>query len=101
MKLTRTIHPEVRVLDETKGLVQYVASDESLDSYREVIRAAGWRFTNFSRNAPFVDSHDYSSIDKLVGKVTEFKVDKGRLVETVQWAIDVPGNLLAQRGFAM
>lgn len=101
MKLIRTLHPEIRVLDEKKGLVEYVASDETLDSYREVIRASGWRFNNFSKNAPFVDSHDYSSIDKLVGKVTDFKVAGKKLVETVQWAIDVPGNLLAQRGFAM
>ncbi len=101
MKLIRTLHPELRVLDEKKGIIEYVASDETLDSYREVVRASGWRFTNFAKNAPFVDSHDYSSIDKLVGKVTDFKVDKRKLVETVQWAVDVPGNLLAQRGFAM
>ena len=99
--LHRTLHPEVRVLDAAKGLVEYVASDESLDSYREVIRASGWRFTNFKKNAPFVDSHNYNSIDKLVGKVVEFAVVGKKLVETVQWAIDVPGNLLAQRGFAM
>lgn len=97
----RTLHPEVRVLDEKKGLVEYVASDESLDSYREIIRAAGWRFTHFQKNAPFVDSHDYGSIDKLVGKVTDFEVKGKKLIEVVQWAIDVPGNVLAQRGFAM
>ena len=101
MKLIRTLHPEVRVLDEKRGIVEYIASDETLDSYQEVVRAAGWRFTNFAKNAPFVDSHDYSSIDKLVGKVIEFKVAGKKLVETVQWAVEVAGNLLAQRGFAM
>ncbi len=101
MKLIRTIHPEIRVIDDKQGLVEYIASDESLDTYLEVIRAGGWRFTHFTKNAPFVDSHDYSTIDKLVGKVVDFAVKTKRLVETVQWAIDVPGNLLAQRGFAM
>jgi phage head maturation protease len=101
MKLIRSIHPEIRVVDAKAGLVEYIASDESLDSYREVIRAAGWRFTHFQKNAPFVDSHDYSSIEKLVGKVVDFTVDKKRLVETVQWAIDIADNKLAQRGFAM
>ena len=100
-KLIRTINPEVRVIDAAKGLVDYVASDETLDSYREVIRAAGWRFDLFAKNAPFVDSHQYHSIDKLLGKVVSFEVRGGKLIERVQWAIDVPDNELARIGFAM
>jgi hypothetical protein len=99
--LRRTLHPEVRILDATKGISQYVASDETLDSYKEVIRASGWRFDNFERNAAFVDSHDYSSIAKRLGSVLDFKVEKKKLVETVQWAIDVAENTLAQFGFKM
>lgn len=100
-KLIRTIHPEIRVLDSKAGIVEYVASDETLDSYREIIRAAGWRFTNFSKNAPFVDSHDYGCLEKLLGKVTDFRVVNKQLVETVKWAIDVAENKLAQLGWKM
>lgn len=99
--LRRQLNPVARVLDEAKGLVEYVASDETLDSYREIIRASGWRFTNFKKNSPFVDSHDYSTIDRLLGKVVDFAVRGGRLIETVQWAKDVPENKLAQYGWAM
>jgi hypothetical protein len=99
--LHRTIHPEARVLDAAKGLVEYVASDESLDSYREVIRADGWRFDHFRKNAPFVDSHDYSTIEHLLGKVVDFRVAGRQLVETVQWAVDVAENTLAQIGWRM
>lgn len=99
--LRRTIHPEVRVLDASAGLVEYVASDETVDSYREVIRATGWRFDDFEKNAPFVDSHEYGTIEKLVGKVVDFAVRGKQLVETVQWAIDVPENKLAQLGWKM
>lgn len=99
--LRRPIHPEVRVLDAAKGIAEYIASDETLDAYREVIRADGWRFSHFQKNAPFVDSHDYSSVDKLLGKVVAFGVEKKKLVEQVQWAIDVPQNQLAQIGWAM
>ena len=98
--LRRTIHPVVKVLDAKQGLVEYVASDESIDSYREVIRASGWRFTNFAKNAPFVDSHDYSSIEKLLGKVVDFEIVGKSLVETVQWAKDA-GNKLADIGWRM
>jgi hypothetical protein len=99
--LRREIHPVVRVLDAKSGIVEYVASDESLDSYGEIVRAAGADFSRFQKNAPFVDSHDYSSIDKLLGKVADFVTRGRQVVETVQWAIDVPENFLAQKGFAM
>jgi hypothetical protein len=99
--LRRTIHPEVKVLDAAKGIVEYVASDETLDSYREIIRAEGWRFNRFQKNAPFVDSHDYYTLEKLLGTVVDFKVAGKRLVETVQWAIDVAENKLAQLGWKM
>jgi hypothetical protein len=99
--LRRMIHPETKVIDAKKGIVEYIASDESLDSYREVIRANGWRFNRFEKNAPFVDSHDYSTIEKLVGQVVDFAVVGKKLVETVQWAVDVADNKLAQLGWAM
>jgi hypothetical protein len=97
----RVIHPEIKILDAKKGLCQYIASDESLDSYNEIIRASGWRFDQFQKNAPFVDSHDYSDISKLLGKVIDYKLDGKQLVETVQWAIDVPENSLAALGWKM
>lgn len=97
----REIAVEVRVLDEKSGLVEYIASDESIDSYREVVRADGWRFNRFAKNAPFVDSHRYDSIECVLGKVVDARVDKRRLVEVVQWAIDVPENRRAQIGWAM
>lgn len=99
--IRRTIYPEVKVLDEKMGLVEYVASDQTLDHYREVVMANGWRFTYFQNNAPFVDSHNYSSVDRLLGTVKSYEVKSKRLVETVQWAVDVPENQLAKLGFSM
>jgi len=99
--LRRTIHPEIRIIDETEGLSEYIASDETVDSYREVIRADGWRFDFFKKNAPFVDSHNYESITNLLGTVVDFSVSNGRLIETVKWAIDVPENKAAQLGWKM
>ncbi len=99
--LRRLIHPQVKIIDTVRGIVDYVASDETLDSYNEIIRANGWRFTNFQKNAPFVDSHDYSTLQKQVGKVIDFRVEGRRLINRVQWAIDVAENQLAQLGWKM
>ena len=86
--LRRTIQTELRVLDEPKGIVEYVASDQTLDRGGEVILASGWRFTQFQRNAPFVDCHDHTTVEKCLGKVIDFAVKGERLVETVQWVKD-------------
>jgi hypothetical protein len=99
--LRRTIHPVTRIVDASKGIVDYIASDETLDSYHEVIRASGWRFTNFQKNAPFVDSHDYQTIERMLGRVLEFRVEGRKLIERVKWAIDVPENKLAALGWKM
>lgn len=99
--LRKEIAVEAKVLDSGSGIVEYVASDESIDSYGEVIRASGWRFDRFAKNAPFVDSHSYYNIADLLGKVVDFRVDGKRLVETVQWAIDVPSNSKARIGWDM
>lgn len=101
MKTIRTLTPEVRIIDRAKGTVDYVASDPTLDSYSEIIDPRGWRFSRFEKNSPFVDSHDYYCIDKLLGRVTDFRIEGKALVERVQWAIDVPENALAQLGWKM
>ncbi|MDR2673901.1 MAG: hypothetical protein LBC18_03290 [Opitutaceae bacterium] len=91
-KLRRDIHPASKVIDEAAGIVEYTASDETLDYQHEIVRAAGWRFTRFAKNAPFVDSHDYSSITKLLGRVEAFEVTGGKLIERVRYSLE-PGTL--------
>lgn len=98
-----TLSAEIRVLDDKQGIVEYIASDETIDSYREIIRADGWKFDQFEKNSPFVDTHSYHSIEKLLGEVVDWKIDKRnrRLVETVKWAKDVESNKLAKFGWDM
>lgn len=98
--LRREIHPEVRIIDAGAGICEYIASDETLDSYREVIRVNGWQFDRFAKNAPFPDSHNYSSIDRLMGKVIDWRIAGGQLIERVQWALGI-GNDLAELGWKM
>jgi hypothetical protein len=94
MNLTRrTLPTETKILDEKLGLIEYIASSESIDSAREVIMQDGWDFSKFEKNSPFVSSHDYSSIENLIGKITDWRVEKKQLILTAQWAKDIPGTL--------
>lgn len=97
----RSIHPEVKVIDAAKGIVDYVASDESVDAHNEVILAKGWKFSRFRKNAPFLNSHNSWDIGDQLGKVVSAEVKDGQLIERVQWAVDVEENALAQLGFRM
>jgi hypothetical protein len=97
----RSLNVTSRILSEAEGLVEYVASDATLDSYRECILSSGWRFSMFEKNSPFVDSHNYYSIEALLGKVVRVRVEGGQLIETVQWAKDVAENKLAVLGWKM
>jgi len=90
--IRRELAVEAKVLNEADGTVEFVASDETLDCYNEIVRVNGWRFTHFAKNAPFVDSHDYSSITKLLGQVMSWKLDGSQLVETVRYSRE-PGTL--------
>ena len=101
--IRRAIHPVIKILDEKAGIVEYVATDESVDSYNEIVKADGARFDRFQKNAPFVDSHNYACIDFLLGKVIDWKVANHSVTETVKWAIDagLPQDHLANVGFKM
>jgi hypothetical protein len=98
-----TLAAEIRITSEKDGIVEYIASDETIDSYREIIRVDGWQFDLFDKNAPFVDTHNYYTIKNLLGEVLDWRIDKRnrRLIETVKWAKDVQRNELAQLGWAM
>lgn len=101
--IQREFHPAIKVLNAKQGLVEYVASDESVDSGREVILASGWSFDRLSKNPIFVNSHNYWGVEQALGRVEAWRVDreKRQLIEVVRWAIDVEQNALAQLGFAM
>lgn len=100
----RTFATTVRILDEAKGIAEYIASNETIDAYREIVAVDGWMFDNFRKNAPFVDSHNYGSVGNVLGRVLEWKVapvdGKPALIERVQWAKDIP-NTLAEWGWKM
>ncbi len=99
--LHRTLTPVTKVLDEKQGLVEYIASDESVDSDREIVRSRGWRFDHMKGQMPLMNSHRHDGIEHQLGKVVEYEVRNEKLYEVAQWAIDVPENKTALLGFKM
>jgi hypothetical protein len=100
-KITRSLETATRVIDREKGIVEYVATTAAIDSYGEIVNPVGNDTSRFQKNSPFCDSHQTDSISRVLGKVTEVRVDGSQLIERVKFAIDVPSNTLARVAFEM
>jgi HK97 family phage prohead protease len=61
----------------------FVASDESVDRYGDIIRASGWDLSNYKNNPVLLFGHDSSAVP--IGKVTDIGVEGSRLVATAQF----------------
>jgi phage head maturation protease len=75
------------------GTLDFIASDETVDRYDEVISASGWRLENYRRNPVFQNAHQYGDIIFTLGKalITEVRDIGGRpaLFQRIEFATDV------------
>lgn len=94
---------EVKAVEGDAPIMDFIASDETLDRYNEVVSVAGWDLENFRANPVIPDCHDYSSIGKILGRAQSVEVKDGKLVNRVEFCVDNPmGNLaykMAKGGF--
>ena len=86
---------EVREVTLGEPVLDFIASDESLDRYEEVIKVDGWELENFRRNPVIPDCHDYSSITRILGRARSTEVSEKRLVNRVEFCMDNPLGAMA------
>ncbi len=72
----------------TEPVINFTASDETVDRYREIITAAGWQLDNYRRNPVFQDSHDYSSVMKTIGRAELTEIRGTALFQSIRFAVD-------------
>jgi hypothetical protein len=70
-------------------VLEFVASDETLDRYNEIISASGWNLDNYQRNPVFQNNHQTGDIIHTLGKALVTEVRGGQLLQRVQFATDV------------
>jgi hypothetical protein len=100
-KIIRSLAITARIVDEASGLVDFIASTPTVDSYGESIAPDGFDVSSVETNLPLVDSHDYSSVRTLIGKVVKCWTQGKSFMCSAKLAIDVPENDLAKLAFAM
>jgi hypothetical protein len=101
-----TLHTEIREPVPSPGgegqgeggtaVLDFVASDESLDRCNEIISASGWKLENYKRNPVFQNAHQYGDILFTLGRalITEIRVGKTStssqyLFQRIEFACDI------------
>ena len=62
----------IKSVDSKARTMRFVASDESVDRYGDIIRASGWQLNNFRKNPVLLFAHD--SRQPPVGQVPSIEV---------------------------
>lgn len=83
----RYITPEIRKADEQSRIVEFVASDSSVDSYGTVLPVDKWNLERFAKNGVIGYQHEvgYSGDpDDVIGKGTAY-IEDDKLVVRVEF----------------
>src|SRR6267142_2858292 len=89
-------NPKSKIQNPDAHILDFVASDETLDRYNEIISASGWNLANYQLNPVFQNAHQYGDILFTLGKalITEVRsggtsADSPVLFQRIQFATDV------------
>ena len=75
--------------DPNLPIIEFTASDDTLDRYDEVIDAKGWDLTNYRRNPVFQNSHKYGDVVFTLGKSLVTEIRGNALVQQIEFAVDI------------
>jgi len=94
---------------DSQPILDFIASDETLDRCDEMILAGGWRLDSYRRNPVFQNAHQYGDIIFTLGKALITEVRQSRtphsplptphLYQRVQFATDA--NPMARIAYAL
>jgi exonuclease III len=87
-------HTEFKSVDNNK--FHAIFSTEKEDRHGEIVYQ-DWDLKNFKKNPVYLDSHNYSSIEYIIGKVEKIKVKENKLEGDVVFALDNPRGELAYK----
>jgi hypothetical protein len=90
----------VKDVDGNAPVMDFIASDETVDRYNEVIKQDGWELDNFMANPVVPDCHQYGTVGNILGRdilPKNEQVQNGVLCTRIEFAIDNPMGLLAYK----
>jgi HK97 family phage prohead protease len=79
--------------------LEFIASDETLDRYHEILVAGGWKLEQYRRNPVFQNAHQYGDVIFTLGKAVTTEVRGDKLFQRVEFATRV--NPLAKIAYGL
>lgn len=93
--VTQFVKSETQPGEEVTNKFHAVLSDSIEDRHGDIVKQE-WVLTNFKKNPVLLDSHDYSSIEKIIGKWLDIGVTDDRLQGDIEFALMNPRGVLAR-----
>jgi len=72
-----------------------IFSTNAVDRHGEIVEQ-NWVLKNFKGNSVYLDSHNYDSIEYIIGKIEKLKANDGKLVGDIIFALSNPRGQLAK-----
>jgi HK97 family phage prohead protease len=94
------IHTTCKEVAGDRPVLDFIASDETVDRYDEVIKQDGWELDNFMGNPVIPDCHNYGTVANILGRdilPKDQQVQDGHLCTRIEFAVDNPMGLLAYK----
>src|ERR1043166_6176095 len=76
---------------QPSATLEFVASDETLDRYDEIVMASGWKLDSYQRNPVFQNAHKYGDIIFTLGKALITEV-RGTGARSIPGSAGVPAG---------
>jgi hypothetical protein len=99
-KIIKTFISNIKAVDEEKGIVEAVVSDETIDRYREIIKIDAWKkgLSNYKKHGVLLSSHNYNKLTNQIGVAESIKIVDKELVAKFKYFVNA-GNEEADWGF--
>src|SRR5947199_7820513 len=90
--IIRELHPKASLPPEADhappNTIDFRSSDQTLDRYKEIITAAGWKLDSYRKNPVVQNAHNCWSLADTIGKSLITEVRGDHLFQRVQFAVD-------------
>ncbi|MHA1853387.1 MAG: HK97 family phage prohead protease [Candidatus Heimdallarchaeaceae archaeon] len=88
------VSTEFKQIKKKENKFDVVMSTSTEDRHGDIVEQ-NWDLKNFKKNPVFLDSHNYGSIEHILGKVNKAKAKDGTLIGQIEYALDSLKGLLA------
>lgn len=88
---------ELKEMATDDNSFSFVLSTEAVDRHGDIVLQE-WDLKHFEKNPVVLDSHSYFSIERIIGKVSNARVEKSKLVGDISFFLENPLGRLAYAG---